>query len=286
MAAQGELAQLGYGIWYGKQLGSRSVAGFCISEMEPEVWGDEIPTHSHAEAHLLLPLRGKYISECVGAASSCISSSVIYHPPGVIHRDHFESSNGLFLGVSISRERFASIESNHLPIDATSVQQPVVVDLVRKLGEERRLWDSNSEIIIEGLCVELLGRLARAFHTSTPFKPTWLKPVLEYLQDNLHRDVTLTSLAQIAQVSEFELVREFRRHMQCSPGSYVRAKRMERARNLLLVIDTPLADIALTLGFSDQSAFHKAFRKAEGCTPGTYRKQNKGLRYKPPSPIL
>jgi AraC-like DNA-binding protein len=46
---------------------------------------------------------------------------------------------------------------------------------------------------------------------------------------------------------------------------------MEHARNLLLSTDAALAEIALAIGFSDQSAFNKAFRRDQGYTPGKYR---------------
>jgi AraC family transcriptional regulator len=273
---QSEVPQLGYGVWYGRQLGSWNASGFCVSELEPDTGGNEIPPHSHTEAHLILPLRGKYVSGCVRTASICVSSTVIYHPPGVIHQDHFEAGKGLFFGVSIAKERFASIEAIGLPADATSLQEPTIVGLIHRLREERLLWDSNSALIVEGLVLEVLGRIGRIFKGSTQFEPPWLTFVLEYLLDNLSREITLASLSKVAQVSELELAREFRRFMQCSPGSYLRKKRMEHARHLLLTTKWSLVDVALALGFSDQSAFHKTFRRTEGCTPGAYRRAYTG----------
>jgi AraC family transcriptional regulator len=46
---------------------------------------------------------------------------------------------------------------------------------------------------------------------------------------------------------------------------------MERARQLLLSSTFSLAEVALAVGFSDQSAFTKAFTRMHGCSPGAFR---------------
>lgn len=48
--------------------------------------------------------------------------------------------------------------------------------------------------------------------------------------------------------------------------------RCDRARELLGDRDASLAEIALRVGFSDQSAFHRAFVRWTGKTPGEFRK--------------
>jgi AraC family transcriptional regulator len=53
---------------------------------------------------------------------------------------------------------------------------------------------------------------------------------------------------------------------------YVSAKRLELAKQLLEKGDQPLAHIALTLQFSCQANFTRAFREATGQTPAQYRR--------------
>jgi AraC-like DNA-binding protein len=45
-----------------------------------------------------------------------------------------------------------------------------------------------------------------------------------------------------------------------------------KARTLLARTNTPLLDIALTCGFSDQSHFNRVFKKHTGVPPGQYRR--------------
>jgi AraC family transcriptional regulator len=57
-----------------------------------------------------------------------------------------------------------------------------------------------------------------------------------------------------------------------SPHHYVSAKRLELAKQLLGKGDQPLAHIALTLQFSCQANFTRAFHEATGQTPAQYRR--------------
>jgi AraC family transcriptional regulator len=69
---------------------------------------------------------------------------------------------------------------------------------------------------------------------------------------------------------------------RASPHRYVSAKRLERAKALLIHGDQLLVDIALALNFSCQANFTRAFRQATGQTPGQYR-QTLGSQWREPS---
>jgi AraC family transcriptional regulator len=271
MSSLSDRPQLGHGAWFGKELGSCTVRGFCLSELQPEAWGDELPEHSHSDTHLILPVRGKYVSSAAGAPAICTPSVLIYNPPGVIHRDRFESPTGLFVGLSISKDRLAEIGPVRLPQDALAFQDLEIVSLAHAARNERRHWDSSSSLIVEGLVVELLGRIGRVLNRADVAVPSWFGSVMDCMRDNLSNEVTLKALANVAEVSQSELSRAFHRFMKCSPGAFIRARRMEVARNLLKS-RTPLVEIGPLVGFADQSAFSKAFRKAHGYSPGSYRR--------------
>jgi two-component system response regulator YesN len=52
--------------------------------------------------------------------------------------------------------------------------------------------------------------------------------------------------------------------------------RIQKAAQLLARTDTPLSQVALASGFSDQSYFTKVFRRHLGQTPGQYRRSHQG----------
>jgi AraC family transcriptional regulator len=94
---------------------------------------------------------------------------------------------------------------------------------------------------------------------------------IQVLLDNLDRRLTAEEVAAVLAISESELLRGFMHTMGCSPGVFVRNQRMERARQLLLSPTFSLAEVALAVEFSDQSAFTKAFIRMHGCSPGAFR---------------
>jgi AraC family transcriptional regulator len=68
------------------------------------------------------------------------------------------------------------------------------------------------------------------------------------------------------------LTRSFRAHLGCTPGELLRRHRLERAAGLLTATDLPLVEIALSLGFPDQTNFTHRFGESYGAPPGAYRR--------------
>jgi AraC family transcriptional regulator len=100
-----------------------------------------------------------------------------------------------------------------------------------------------------------------------------LARVLDYIEVHLEGDLSLDRLASIACLSQFHFARAFKAAIGLSPHRYVSARRLDRAKTLLADGDRTLVDIALTLNFSGQANFTRAFRDATGQTPGQYRRQ-------------
>ncbi|MBQ3948153.1 MAG: helix-turn-helix transcriptional regulator, partial [Ruminococcus sp.] len=53
--------------------------------------------------------------------------------------------------------------------------------------------------------------------------------------------------------------------------AYILKAKITTAQNILIFSDFPISEIAVSLGFSSQSAFSAAFRKLTGMTPMSYR---------------
>jgi AraC family transcriptional regulator len=116
---------------------------------------------------------------------------------------------------------------------------------------------------------------------ATPL-PDWLLPrrgglnlrarerVLAYVEQHLGERLTLDALAGAACMSRFHFSRMFRASMGESPMAYVARRRLESAERLLAQGKRPICEIAVTLGFCDQSHFTRLFRHRTGLTPGEF----------------
>jgi AraC family transcriptional regulator len=85
------------------------------------------------------------------------------------------------------------------------------------------------------------------------------------------RSPRLVDLADAAGASLFHFAREFRRTTGASPHEYSLRRRVERARQRLLLTDEPVAAIAGRCGFASAAHLIRRFRQRVGVTPGRYR---------------
>lgn len=101
--------------------------------------------------------------------------------------------------------------------------------------------------------------------------PVLRRRLVDHIEAHLDRTITLSSLAGLADLSEFHLQRMFRASCGASPHDFIMSRRIDRARHLLGGTD-PIAQIASACGFSNQSHMTRAFRSATGTTPAAYRR--------------
>jgi AraC family transcriptional regulator len=99
-----------------------------------------------------------------------------------------------------------------------------------------------------------------------------LRAVVEYIEDHPDTNPTLEQMAAIAHLSVYHFARQFKQATGLPPHQYVIARRVERAQQLLRKGDLPLAEVAVSAGFSDQSQFSHHFKRLLGVTPGQFRR--------------
>ena len=81
----------------------------------------------------------------------------------------------------------------------------------------------------------------------------------------------LRRLAQLANVTRFQVIRDFKRVTGLTPGAYTRNRRL-RLAGRLIEQGAPIVEAALAAGFADQSHLSRSFRSTHGITPRMYRR--------------
>jgi AraC family transcriptional regulator len=193
----------------------------------------------------------------------------IYLPPNCFSQDS--------LGIDLDQSAIASLRFE------SSFQDPLLAEIAYAILSELQAQTSAGRLLAETLASSLAARLLQN-HVS-PSSPLAsrrtaregldrrrLARVLDYIEINLEGDLAIDRLASIACLSRFHFARAFKAAVGQSPHRYVSAKRLERAKTLLVRGDQPLVDIALALNFSCQANFTRAFRQVTGQTPGQYRR--------------
>jgi AraC-like DNA-binding protein len=88
------------------------------------------------------------------------------------------------------------------------------------------------------------------------------------------RDTLITSVNEIAKLVQRDpayLCRAFGKQTGCTMGEYVRQLRMKKAAHLIASTDAPLADVAASCGFADQSHLTRVFKSQVGMAQAQFR---------------
>lgn len=230
----------------------------------------EVPEHTHENAHFVCVVRGTYVTEAGNRPGTCGAGTVIFNPAGTTHRDRFRTDRGRFFAISVAPALAERIETVYPR--ATTVELPEIGELLREARRELQRQCGLSDIILEGVGLELAGRMGRWLVPEERRAPRWLLAVRDSIHDRCTAKLQIRELASEASVHPIHLARAFRREFGCSPGEYLRRCRIEKVRALLATSEMPLAELALETGFADQSQLTTSFRRATGLTPGAFRR--------------
>jgi AraC family transcriptional regulator len=101
-----------------------------------------------------------------------------------------------------------------------------------------------------------------------------LRRIRAYIDAHIGEHISLDDLARQAGVSRFHFARQFRLSTGESPMGYLRRVRIERSKSILQSRETTIAEVAATLGFSDQSHFTRTFGRLVGVSPGSFARSD------------
>jgi AraC family transcriptional regulator len=132
------------------------------------------------------------------------------------------------------------------------------------------------ELLVNAACIRLVTRYTVSKLKSAPRRGGMpvarLKRVLEYIDANLGKKITLVELASVANMSLYYFAVLFRQSTGLSPHRYVLNQRVERAKELLRDPKLSVLDVGLQVGFDHQNNFARAFRRVMGVSPSEYRR--------------
>lgn len=126
-----------------------------------------------------------------------------------------------------------------------------------------------SESCALGLLLQLLSLLNRAAESPGQKSwgtPTFITQILSYIGEHYREPLTLEHLASHFFINKYYLSHEFRRAVGTGVHRYITLKRLHDAYDLLQEGQTP-GTVSLACGFSDYTAFFKAFKTEYGIHP-------------------
>jgi AraC family transcriptional regulator len=162
-----------------------------------------------------------------------------------------------------------------------AMTDPLLEQLALAIAASLREGTAEDGLYIDTLAEMIAAHLARHHSARSrpprmpvPHIPGWrMRRLVEYIEENLGGDLSLERMAAEVGISPLYLARAFKAALGQPPHRYVLERRLERAKNLLRGTDTPIVDVALSVGFSSQSHLSNWFLRQVGVSPAAYRKQ-------------
>jgi AraC family transcriptional regulator len=255
----------------GVSVTSAEVNGFTLSELrfpQSYVQGPFEPDLPY----LAVVLEGGLVKSFPRRALELRRASAVAIPQGATHGARFGSAGARIL---IVRPRNASDPVAGCFDRIAELRGCELTWLAWRLAGELRAEDAAAPLAAEGFALELLAATTRETRAERTHArpPAWLRAAEELLRARLADRIGLAELAETVGVHPAYLARAFRAHYGLSVGEYGRRLRLAWAAAELAGSETPLAEIASSAGFADQSHFTRVFRRHVGTTPARYRAQ-------------
>lgn len=257
----------------------------------------ELPDHVHDWYELVYVHEGEgsfFIDHTFYDASP---GAIFLIPGNTIHRsfpneDNPKLSTAFYFSALFVEENSMLPHFNYLQIfDSLKASQnfKLVLDedkqaqfeqLIEAIHHEFSEKQLGYEQLVQHYVKQLLILLARhamrtkITTTSSSLLPIWLSELFVYIDLHLDKELQLNHLAKQAAVSPPHLSRVFKKYTGMNLTNYVNAKKMMRAKDLLLDTQHTISEVAELCGFGSLTHFHRTFKHATNMTPMQFKKLN------------
>lgn len=166
-----------------------------------------------------------------------------------------------------SNDPFKSL--NNIPIKV-KVDQPKNMEKMFHIAYSKA--ETMSELLMQqAKIMEILSEFLRLANYKEKDFADPLQEVMDYITNNIEKNITVEELAEIMHLHPNYFIRKFKQFTGMPPMKYLTLAKMEKAKSLLTVTDTPICDISDALGYKDPAHFTKVFKASCGYSPCKFR---------------
>ncbi|QNK01311.1 helix-turn-helix domain-containing protein [Dyella telluris] len=166
-----------------------------------------------------------------------------------------------------------------------AIADPFVVVLARTMLAMVNCGHRPSQTLVDHLFLALRGHLLDTYGAMPASQPRnanrgllpWQhRRATALITEHLASGISLQSMADACQLAPSTFLRAFRNTFGETPHQWLIGKRIDKALDLMVDRCISLADIALSVGFADQSHFTRVFVGRMGVSPGAWRSASRG----------
>jgi AraC family transcriptional regulator len=266
-----------------------------VKVMHNRLFPGEMINRQPDRHHIIVPLAGSFEASMVMAGGSVAHGKrTVGHtsivPAGQQYFAHWkEELEDIAIHLDpdfIARQASELVHTDRVDIvTACESSDPLIHQIGLALASEVDAGAPAGSIYAESLVNTLVAHLLRHYSTASErFRLRFahfgglpkhkLRRVIEFIDENLERDLTLAELAEVADLSPFHFARSFKQTAGSTPIQFLMQRRIDFAKRMLAESELPIVEIGLRAGFKNQSHFATLFRKVTAMTPKAYRNEH------------
>lgn len=244
-------------------------------EMEP---GFLFPGESLPSAKLTYVDQGQIHSVADGTDLLLQRGDLVVYAPGQWHMQYADMSEApRFVTVTfqVPNADFSALVNRKF-----TLSQDLTALLQKSLREQERMGELSRDIIMA--CLELLLLLlvqrqtAPAQALKTPYalhsENEIIRRAQQYVSTHIRDKLSVPLVARKVDVSPSYLTALFHKHLEISPGEYIRRVKLQESKHLIREGRLNFTEIAAALNYSTVHHFSRQFKEKFGITPTDYAK--------------
>lgn len=243
-------------------------------------WNEK--THSHPFCEIMFVLSGGGCVTINGKEYEVKKGDIIVYNPEAKHSESSNGKGGIELAFfGISNFKIGNLPSDYIIDENTS---PILhtghdadeyefyfMSLVKEVASDKPYNEIISKYLARLIMIGIL-RLANISEAKFVTNGIFTR-IHNYLNKHFTEIESMEQICEELKISKYYLSHVFKKYMGKPPMQYVASKRIAYAKKLLQETDFSATEIGEMCGYKDHVLFFKSFKKQEGITPITFRKQ-------------
>lgn len=212
--------------------------------------------HTHSYPQILVPMQETMRIKAGNDIFEVGLKELFFVPAGALHRCDYR---GQMVVINLPVEALDDRKMVSLCCPMVIAMQGQIVQMVELIQAElRQNPDSTS---VQHLYSYLYSKLGE----------NCMAPSIRYIGEHYDLPITVNQLAEMERYNVTYYNEWFKQKTGCSPSLYLRHIRVNRAKELLTGTSFSVMEIAIMVGYSNNSTFTRAFHSITGMTPKSFR---------------
>lgn len=251
--------------------------------------------HHHKEIEILVILEGFLEVDVEGDVYSLHQGDVLIIGASQLHRDRTYRESGLrYLVLQFDLEPFFErsmmrylrfFEDAHTPLsklnyvftehaEAKKIMYETVCDIEQEFKNKAPGYEIAITMFIQKIILTLIRYdTQHVIDLRTVPDLERLKPVLQYIEDNIFNKIRVDEACQLINMSYYYFVKYFKNTLGMSFTEYVNFKKIKHAERILLTEDCSITQVGELIGMPNMAHFYKVFKKHNHCSPYEFRQK-------------